>query len=254
MQLEFDQALSRARTAAEKVASSPAFADFCQGIFERFPIRRSLPPAEMDRDCFRIVDHHLKYLIPRMHPYMESDTRLILDFGCGTGGSAIALALVYPEIRCCGTDIDAEEIAIARERASLYGIADRCEFHLVAPDVVLPLSSGTFDLCLGSSVLEYVIGRSSRRFCVQEMVRLLSPRGALVLSGPNGLYPFEIHSWWSGKPRWGWNYFPGILNARTVDYTAGQIEKYALPTVLKLHRTPLWELLRPWSTFCLKRA
>ena len=183
-----------------------------------------------------------------------SDTRLILDFGCGTGGTAVALALAFPEIRCFGTDINAEEIAIARERASLYGVADRCEFHHVAPDQALPFSSGAFDLCLCSSVLEYVKGQDSRRFCVQEMVRLLSPRGSLVMTGPNGLYPFEVHSWWTGKPKWGWNYFPTLLNAHTVDYTVWQVEKYARPTVLKLYRTSLWDLLRPWSTFCLKRA
>lgn len=252
--MDFDGALSRAKEVARQTASSSAFVEFSRGILKRFPGRGRLPQVDLDRDCFRIVDHHLSHLIPCMRSYMEFDTRLVLDFGCGSGGSAVALALVYPELRCHGTDIDAEEIAVARERAALYKVADRCEFHHVAPNKSLPFPPGFFDLCLCSSVLEYVIERDVRKFCVQEMVRLLAHRGSLVVSGPNGLYPFEVHSWWQGKPNWGWNYFPGLFNAHIVDCTAWEVKKCARPTVLKLHRTPLLELLKPWSTFCLKRA
>ena len=246
--------LLEAREKAVAIASSPAYERFVEVIRQTFPARCLLPSGVLDRDYFRIVDQHLQYLVPRVQSYMEPETRRVLDFGCGTGGSAIALAMACPDVRCCGTDIDADEIAVARERASLYGVADRCEFHHVQENQPLPFPDGFFDLCQCSSVLEYVVDRHARRFCIQEMVRLISQRGLLLVSVPNRLYPFEIHSWWRGKAKWGWNYFPRLLNANTVDSHVWEVKKYARPEVLQLHRTPVFDLLRPWSTFCLRRA
>jgi SAM-dependent methyltransferase len=154
--------------------------------------------------------------------------------------------MVNPEVHCCGTDIDAGEIAVARERAKLYNVADRCEFHHVAPSLPLPFSNASFDFSLCSSVLEYAIEPGVRRFCVQEMVRLVNSPGLMFFAVPNRLYPFEIHT---GK--WGWNYFPRWLKAQTVDVTFWEVRKLAQPYRVKLHDTPMSQLLRPWSAFCL---
>jgi ubiquinone/menaquinone biosynthesis C-methylase UbiE len=172
----------------------------------------------------------------------------VLDFGCGSGGSAVALALVYPDVACVGTDIDATEVAIARERASLYGVADRCEFYCVAPGQSLPFPDASFDACQCSSVLEYVVDADARRFCVHEMARLLRRGGLVFCSVPNRLYPLEIHT-----RKWGWNYFPKLLHAQIVDCTAWEVQRLARPLVLRMHQTPLIELFRPWSNFCLRR-
>ena len=39
--------------------------------------------------------------------------RRVLDFGCGSGGSAIALALAYSSVTCVGIDINPREVTIA---------------------------------------------------------------------------------------------------------------------------------------------
>jgi hypothetical protein len=80
------------------------------------------------------------------------------------------------------------------------------------------------------------------------MVRLVAPERCLLFSIPNRLYPFEIHT---GK--WGWNYFPKLLGARTVDSTFWEVQKLALPDVLTLYRTPVAQLFRPWSVFCVRK-
>jgi SAM-dependent methyltransferase len=241
--------LSHAKQQASAVASSQAFDQFVEMIRERFPWRFDKMPREvLDRDYLRIVDHHLQHLMPHVERYMGPDIKRVLDFGCGSGGSAIALALVHPDVHCCGTDIDEQEISIARQRAKLYNVADRCEFHFVKPCEPLRLPPGSFDLSLCSSVLEYAIELDVRRFCVQEMTRMVTPHGFLFFSVPNRLYPFEIHT---GK--WGWNYFPKWLNAHTVDSSAWEVKKLARPAVLKLYRTPVSQYFRPWSSFCLRR-
>ena len=241
--------LAQAKQRAREIADSPPFERFVDMIRERFPWRfEKMPLAVLNRDYLRIVDHHLEHLMPHAQRYMNADVRRVLDFGCGSGGSAIALAMLYPNLHCVGTDIDEAEISVAHERAKLYNVADRCEFHHVTPGEPLPFAAGSFDFSLCSSVLEYCIEPGVRRFCVQEMVRLVAPQGHLFFAVPNGLYPFEIHT---GK--WGWNYFPKLLHARTVDCTAWEVKKLSRPTVLKFHRTPVSQLFRPWSAFCLRR-
>jgi ubiquinone/menaquinone biosynthesis C-methylase UbiE len=238
-----------AQARAESIAQSAEFAEFVKSIQDRFTWQSQVPPAVLDRDCFRIVDHQVKNLIPHVQRCMKPGTREVLDFGCGTGGSAIALAMVYPEIRCYGVDIDPDQVAIARERAKLYGVADRCEFEHIADHHALPFSDGSFSFTMCSSVLEYVVAPEARRFCVQEIVRVTSHNGLLLFSVPNRLYPFEIH-----KKAWGWNYFPRLLRAKIVDSSLWEVCRLARPAVLKRYRTSPVQLLKPWSNFCLRKS
>jgi len=239
-------AIERAKETAESISRSPEYQAFLERLRKEYPWRFQISREIIERDYLRIVDHHLRHLIPKIQRYMRPDVKRVLDFGCGSGGSAIALAMVNPEVHCYGTDIDAGEIAVARERAEIYHVADRCEFHHVAPCQPLPFASNSFDFSLCSSVLEYATEPGVRRFCVQEMVRLVEGRGLMFFAVPNRLYPFEIHT---GK--WGWNYFPKWLEAQTVDVTFWEVRKLAKPDRVKLHDTPVWQLFRPWSAFCL---
>jgi SAM-dependent methyltransferase len=241
--------LRQAVAAAEACAKSPEYRQFVEMVRKVYPWRfERLASDVLERDYLRIVDHHLSRLIPRLEPCIEPGIRRVLDFGCGSGGSAIAMALTYPDIHFYGTDIDEDEILIARERAKLYKVADRCEFQCVAAGEPLPFTERFFDFCMCSSVIEYATDRDIRTFCVREMVRLVAPQRYLFFSVPNRLYPFEIHT---GK--WGWNYFPKQLKARTVDSSFWEIRKLARPDVLKLYRTPIAQLFRPWSNFCVRK-
>lgn len=240
--------LQNVREAAAAVAATEQYAAFVSTIRHKFPWRFEMPPGVLDRDYLRVVEHHLAHLIPLVQPYIEPHVRRVLDFGCGSGGSAIALALACPEIQCYGTDVDGREIEVARERAALYGVADRCHFEHVSASEILPVADCSADLSLCSSVLEYVTEKQARRFCIQEMLRIVRPNGLLFFSVPNRLYPLEVHS-----SKWGWNYFPEWLNATTVDSTFWEVRKFARPTVVELYRTPLLRLFRPWSNFCIRK-
>ena len=238
---------------AEAVSTSGEYEQFLEGVREKNPRRFQSDSRVIERDYLRIVDHHLRNLIPLVQRYIGSNVRRVLDFGCGSGGSAIALAMVFPQIRCFGTDVDADEVDVALKRAKLYGVHERCQFVPVRENEPLPYPDASFDFCLCSSVLEYVTDKDARKFCVQEMTRLIAPGGLLFVSGPNRLYPFEVHSWWNGNPKWGWNYFPKLLHARTVDCTVWEVQRLARPDVLTLYNTPLIQLFKPWSNFCLRK-
>lgn len=241
--------LKRAQETAQTVATSSDYTSFVEFVRKLLPSMFNSPLSVIERDYLRIVDHHLEHLLPQVQRYINSSVRRVLDFGCGSGGSAIALAMVYPELYCVGTDIDGDQIEVAKRRAKLYGVEDRCEFHRVGESAPLPLADNSFDYCQCSSVLEYCTDLPVRKFCIGEMVRLVKPEGLLFFSVPNRLYPFEIHT-----RKWGWNYFPEWFNARTVDCTFWEVRKLARPSDLKLYQTPLIQLLRPWTNFCLKKG
>jgi SAM-dependent methyltransferase len=249
-QMSYDPitAWREAKETAEAISRTPEYDQFVNSLRKEFPWRFQASSRVLDRDYLRIVDHHLEHLIPRMRPYMETNIRRVVDFGCGSGGSAIALAMVYPHIRVFGSDTDSKEIAVARERAKLYGVGDRCEFAYVAESQSLPFPDGSFDLSVCSSVIELVIQSDARKFCVQEIARLVRPGGLLFFSVPNRLYPFEIHT---GK--WGWNYFPRLLKARMVDSSFWELRRLARPAVLQLRPTPIAQFIRPWSNLCFQK-
>jgi len=242
--------LENAIRAAQACARSRQFAQFVETVRKVYPWRfERLSPDVLQRDYLRVVDHHLRHMIPLVEPCVEPGVRRVLDFGCGSGGSAIALALTCPDIHCYGTDIDESEVLMARERAKLYNVAERCQFQHVTPGEPLPFADGFFDFSLCSSVIEYATEKDVRQFCVREMVRLIAPGCCLFFSVPNRLYPFEIHT-----RKWGWNYFPQLLGAHTVGSTFWEVRNLAKPELLTLYRTPVARLFRPWSTFCLRKS
>ncbi|MGK5678191.1 class I SAM-dependent methyltransferase [Actinoplanes sp. URMC 104] len=68
-------------------------------------------------------------------PEIESRLRAVpgarvLDLGCGTGRSSVALALAYPAITVRGIDLDPASIKEARAAAATAGVADRVSFTL----------------------------------------------------------------------------------------------------------------------------
>ena len=194
------------------------------------------------------VEHHLRTTMPRLLASMDTEAHSVFDFGCGSGSGSIALALLFPEIRCRGVDISAADVAIARARARLYGVDDRCEFNVIGEGQALPASAGCVDLCICCSVLEYIIQPEIRKFCAQEMARVLVEGGLLFISVPNRLYPVELHS-----HKFGWNYFPKWLKARIIGSSVWEIRRLARPHVLGMHRIQLLRLFTPWTNFCLEK-
>jgi SAM-dependent methyltransferase len=77
----------------------------------------------------------------------------------------------------------------------------------------LPYPHAAFDLVLSHEVLEHV---ADDRRSVEEIVRVLTPGGRLVLFVPNRNYPFETHGiYWGGRYLFGnfplVNYLPDRL-------------------------------------------
>jgi precorrin-6B methylase 2 len=68
--------------------------------------------------------------IPEVHARLSSDRPAqIVDVGCGTGWSSIAMATAYPTVTVDGFDPDETSVDRARQNADDAGVSDRVRFH-----------------------------------------------------------------------------------------------------------------------------
>ncbi|XSG81829.1 MAG: class I SAM-dependent methyltransferase [Methyloligella sp. ZOD6] len=111
----------------------------------------------------------------------------VLEFGCGTGTTALELAPFVD--RLLATDISQEMIAIARQKAEAENRAS------IAFEVTEPGSSQwadeTFDCVLGFNILHLII---DRQLVLENIRRVLKPGGYFISKTPclNDMSPFAI--------------------------------------------------------------
>jgi SAM-dependent methyltransferase len=102
--------------------------------------------AEMNRPMFlNLLGQEWLPSIPELHARLQEDPPArVLDAGCGTGWSSIAIARAYPNAIVHGFDADEASIARARANAAAAGLADRVTFAV--RDASRPGIAGRFDL------------------------------------------------------------------------------------------------------------
>lgn len=144
------------------------------------PPDRAVSEAFIERELER-VELHRRSLIPLLAPV--GSVARVLDFGCGTGGTTVALATALGAERVVGVDASPSAIAAARLRSAAHGLADIVELHTVAPGR-LPFGDGEFDLAVAVSVLEFITRPEGRRATVRELARVVRPGGFLFIATP----------------------------------------------------------------------
>lgn len=102
--------------------------------------------AEMNRPMFvNLLGQEWLPAIPELHARLQADPPArVLDAGCGTGLSSIAIARAYPNATVHGFDADEASIVTARANAAAAGLLDRVTFAV--RDASRPGIAGRFDL------------------------------------------------------------------------------------------------------------
>lgn len=108
--------------------------------------------------------------------------RRVLDAGCGDGAHSVLFAALGAIVT--GVDISAEELAIARRRAEVSGVADRCEFQC-APLETADLAPEAFDVVWGEAILHHLLGELDA--LLPRLYAALRPGGLVVFSEPISL-------------------------------------------------------------------
>ncbi len=139
---------------------------------------------------------------------------IVLENGCGVGMYVEHLAPFSRHITGLEFDLDR---AVEAHRMS----QDLAHTSIVnAAGEQLPFPDQSFDFILSHEVLEHV---NNDRHALEEMVRVLRPKGRIVIFVPNRGYPFETHGiYWRGRYRFGniplVNYLPKVWRNRLVPH------------------------------------
>ncbi len=114
--------------------------------------------------------------LERTRSYLRgSDT--VIEFGCGSGGSARKLAATVAHITA--TDISKNMIAIARERAAAEACAN-ASFEVATADAQ-GWDDGSFDAALAFNVIHLLADRWA---ALQNIRRILKPGGYFISKTP----------------------------------------------------------------------
>ncbi|MEP4379573.1 MAG: class I SAM-dependent methyltransferase [Alphaproteobacteria bacterium] len=106
--------------------------------------------------------------------YLRPDLE-VLEFGCGTGSTALVHATLVKHIRA--TDISPKMIEIARAKADAAEVSN-VDFAVAAIDT-LDMPEESFDVVMGHSILHLVRNRDD---VIRRVFRTLRPGGVFVSS------------------------------------------------------------------------
>lgn len=117
----------------------------------------------------------------------------VLDFGSGSGASAIVLAREMNVREVIGVELNTDYIRIAERRADFYGI-DKVTFLASPHGGALPDGIGTFDAAMMSAVWEHLLP-AERHVILPLVWNVLRPGGILYLNQtPHRWFPIETHT------------------------------------------------------------
>lgn len=151
--------------------------------------------AYVEREVAR-VRMHQRSLCPLLEKYVGR-VENVLDVGCSTGGTTVAVALspVLKPGRVVGVDPNGRAVEAARVRGLGYHLdTERLSFQHTRAGERLPFPDGNFDLTLCVSVLEFVSTLDGRFQLVSEMRRVTRQGGYVYLSTPSPFHLRELHS------------------------------------------------------------
>ena len=149
------------------------------------------------------VQLHRKSLCPLLEERVGK-LNSILDVGCSTGGTTVALALseILSASEIIGIDPNGLSVQAAELRARGYDLnPERVRFLNTLPNDPLPFADNQFDLTVCVSVLEFISTTQSRMELCRELQRVTKTGGYVFLATPSPFCFFEYHS-----GRWLGNY------------------------------------------------
>jgi ubiquinone/menaquinone biosynthesis C-methylase UbiE len=154
------------------------------------------------------VESQRRYFIPSLERFTTCDGKKVLEVGCGTGPSSVAMAERGAQV--VAIDIDPRMAEAARLRARDHHLDGRIEAKWVPDSSRLNFPDRSFDLIVCNGVLEHAAPQA-RGPLLREMWRVLRPGGHLFIGEtPNRLFPKDMHTtqlWWQ-------HYMPRGLAAR----------------------------------------
>jgi 2-polyprenyl-3-methyl-5-hydroxy-6-metoxy-1,4-benzoquinol methylase len=169
--------------------------------------------ARHDDSVPGVLKHQLfSYFTPA-----ELAGKRLLDFGCGSGASTLAMAKMLPQAEIVGVELDADKIATANRIKSFRSVPNAA--FLCSPSGnELPPDVGMFDFVMLSAVYEHLLPQE-RRAVMPLIWSVMKPGAAILINQtPYRYSPYEAHS----TGLWLVNYLPDRVTHFVVRRFAGR--------------------------------
>jgi tRNA(1-methyladenosine) methyltransferase and related methyltransferases len=142
----------------------------------------------------RYVAHAMKWEILSYVRDGAFENARVLDFGSGSGASAMVLARISTTATVIGVELDPNFVEIARARATFYNVADRVQFIRSNDANALPEEIGSFDYVILSAVFEHLL--PEERLNVMPLLwKSLKVGGVMFIhQTPHRWFPIEHHT------------------------------------------------------------
>jgi 2-polyprenyl-3-methyl-5-hydroxy-6-metoxy-1,4-benzoquinol methylase len=164
-----------ARQAREAAVYDARFADVAAQEADGSLLMDLTSPPYPNREHVEFLDD----MLARMEPL---EGRRVLEVGCGSGALSVYVASLGAQVT--GLDVSSSVLALARRRAEVNGLAERCRFQL-APIESFDDPAGSYDVVVGNQVLHHF----ELDEALANVRRLLAPGGIAVFCEPVLLLP-----------------------------------------------------------------
>lgn len=240
-----------------------------QGAASPFVQAAEAYEALVEREVDR-VNVHLRSLCQLLEANV-GPVEEVLDLGCGTGATTVAIAL-SPGLkarRVVGADPNGFSLRAAQARWACYGsVDDRVTFERIASGGPLPYADESFGLTVCVSVLEYLGDFASRQALAHEMLRVTRRGGHVCLVTPSPIRLFDYHTQrflgdWRRTPGYPWASPPwalaklfkghGVRFLLKEQLSHGLARRRFPGAKLLAHATPLAWLL-PWQKIIVTKV
>ncbi|TLZ44653.1 MAG: class I SAM-dependent methyltransferase [Methanobacteriota archaeon] len=145
--------------------------------------------------------HFVQYLVPEIEFRCGPlDGKRVLDFGCGSGASTVALAMRAKSV--VAFDIDKESMDLCARRLAEHGLESQVQLLCTRSLDDVRDQIGEVDLILMCGVIEHlpITQPDLRRNIIRTLFRMLKESGYLyVYDTPNRMWPYDFHTthmWW----------------------------------------------------------
>jgi 2-polyprenyl-3-methyl-5-hydroxy-6-metoxy-1,4-benzoquinol methylase len=155
--------------------------------------------ADLQAHLINRLEDDRRRIIPWLNAASPLKGKTVLEIGCGTGSSSIAIAEQGAKV--IGVDLDADALKVAEDRKRIYDLD--IEFHyLNATEVQNKFKDIKFDFIIFFATIEHMV-HEERMIGMKETWNMLQPGGLwVVLETPNRLWYFDGHT--SGLPFFQW--------------------------------------------------
>ena len=159
-------------------------------------------PGKKDLDDHIVgrTNNFRAYVVPWIDSFLNLAGSRILEIGCGTGASTVAMAEQGAIVT--GIDINPQALAAARCRCALYGVQANFVQGNAGTELSTIARRGHYDAVIFFAVMEHLTW-SERLACVRGAWELLeSGQFLLVVEAPNRLWHTDFHTSWEPFFMW----------------------------------------------------